>query len=643
MALPPYRGPARPPVPAPVPGPVWAPVCGDLDKVFDVTEPDSTLPEPPDVPPPTEKERLDVLRHSTAHVMAQAVLSLWPEAHYAIGPPIEDGFYYDFDIGRPFLPEDLTAIERAMRGIVKQNQPFLREEVPLAEALSIFKDQPYKVEILQGIGESSEQGVEGETISLYRNPRRGRDGGSYLDLCRGPHLPSTGDIPAFKLLRTSGAYWRGDEHRPMLQRIYGTAWFSQEDLDAHLHRLEEAQRRDHRRLGAELDLFSFPSELGAGLAVWHPKGALIRRIMEEYSRQVHERSGYEFAFTPHLARSTLWEISGHLGYYADAMYPPMALEEGAYYVKPMSCPFHILIYRSRMRSYKELPLRLFELGTVYRYERTGVIHGLLRTRGFTQDDSHIFCTEDQVVPELRSLLGFVIRMLRTFGFDTFEAKLSTRDPAKSVGTDEGWEHATEALRQALIDEGIPYVINEADAAFYGPKIDVDIRDAIGRAWQVSTLQVDFNNPERFDLTYVSGANERVRTYMIHRALFGSVERFFGILVEHYAGAFPAWLAPVQAVVIPIADRHEAYALEVAETLRAQGFRVDVDSSGETLGNRIRKAQGEKIPYMLVAGDREAETATVAVRARSGDKHDAVPLSEFAEQLAGEVARHGSPA
>jgi threonyl-tRNA synthetase len=591
----------------------------------------------------TEKERLDILRHSTAHVMAQAVLSLWPEAHYAIGPPIEDGFYYDFDIGRPFLPEDLAAIEKAMRGIVKQNQPFIREEVPLTEALDIFKGQPYKVEILEGIGESSEQGVAGETVSLYRNPHRGKDGGSYLDLCRGPHLAATGDIPAFKLLRTSGAYWRGDEHRPMLQRIYGTAWFSQADLDAHLHRLEEAQRRDHRRLGAELDLFSFPAELGAGLAVWHPKGALIRRIMEEYSRQVHERSGYDFAYTPHLARSTLWEISGHLGYYADSMYPPMTVEEAAYYVKPMSCPFHILIYRSRMRSYKELPLRLFEFGTVYRYERTGVLHGLLRTRGFTQDDAHIFCTEEQVVPELRSLLGFVIALLRDFGFDTFEAKLSTRDPDKSVGTEEGWDHATEALRQALIAEGVPYVVNEADAAFYGPKIDIDIRDAIGRAWQVSTLQVDFNNPERFDLTYVSGANERVRTIMIHRALFGSVERFFGILVEHYAGAFPAWLAPVQAVVIPIADRHEAYALESAEALRAAGFRVEVDSSGETLGNRIRKAQGEKVPYMLVVGDREAETGSVAVRARSGDKRDAVPLQEFIAQLSEEVARRGATA
>jgi threonyl-tRNA synthetase len=584
----------------------------------------------------SEKERLDVLRHSTAHVLAQAVLSLWPQAHYAIGPPIEDGFYYDFDIGRPFTPEDLAAIEKAMRGIIAQDQPFVREEVSIAEALQVFQDQPYKVEILQGIGESSDQGVEGERVSLYRNPHR-KDSGSYLDLCRGPHLASTGAIPAFKLLRSSGAYWRGDEHRPMLQRIYGTAWFSQADLDAHLHRLEEAQRRDHRRLGAELDLFSFPAELGAGLAVWHPKGALVRRIMEEYSRQVHERSGYEFAYTPHLARSALWETSGHLTWYAEGMYPPMELEEAKYYVKPMSCPFHILIYKSRMRSYRELPLRLFEFGTVYRYERTGVLHGLLRARGFSQDDSHIFLPEDQVVEELRSLLGFVIRLLRDFGFDTFTAKLSTRDPAKSVGTAAGWEMATEALRQALIDEGVPYVVDEADAAFYGPKIDVEIQDAIGRAWQVSTLQVDFNNPELFDLTYVSPDNERLRPWMIHRALFGSVERFFGILVEHYAGAFPAWLAPVQAVVIPIADRHAAYAAEVASRLSASGFRVEIDPSGETLGNRVRKAQAEKVPYMLVVGDREAEGTTVAVRSRTGHKSDGVPVAEFIARLGAEVA------
>jgi threonyl-tRNA synthetase len=594
--------------------------------------------------PPESPLDLEVLRHSTAHVMAQAVLSLWPEARYAIGPPIEDGFYYDFDIGRPFLPEDLVAIERKMRGIIAQDQPFVREEVKLPEALELFRDQPFKIEILEGIGESSEEGVEGEVVSLYRNPRKGApEGEGYVDLCRGPHLPSTGAIPAFKLLRTSGAYWRGDEHRPMLQRIYGTAWFTQEDLDAYLHRLEEAQRRDHRRLGVELDLFSFPPELGGGLSVWHPKGGTVRRVMEEYSRRVHEQSGYEFVYSPHVARSTLWETSGHLDWYADSMYPPMELDEQKYYVKPMNCPFHTLIYRSRLRSYRELPLRLFEFGAVYRYERSGVLHGLVRARGFTQDDAHIFVTEEQVVPELRSLLGFVTRMLRDFGFDTFEAKLSTRDPEKSVGTDEGWDLATDALRQALEAEGIPYVVNERDAAFYGPKIDIDIRDALGRAWQLSTLQVDFNFPVRFDLSYVTADNERKRPWMIHRALFGSVERFFGIMLEHYAGAFPTWLAPVQVVVIPIADRHQEYGERVATALTDAGLRVETDASGETLGNRIRKAQGSKVPYMLVVGDKEAEAGTVAIRGRSGDKRNDVPLDAFVAEVAGEVARRGAPA
>ena len=601
--------------------------------------PESVSPSPAD---------LDVLRHSAAHVMAQAVLSLWPEARYAIGPPIEDGFYYDFDIGRPFLPEDLEAIEAKMREIIAENQPFVREEVSLPDALELFSDQPYKVEILKGIGESSDQGVEGEVVSLYRNPRKGaptgaRDGEGYVDLCRGPHLPSTGAIPAFKLLRTSGAYWRGDEHRPMLQRIYGTAWFTQEELDAYLHRLEEAQRRDHRRLGVELDLFSFPPELGGGLPVWHPKGGLVRRIMEEYSRRVHEQSGYEFVYSPHVARSTLWETSGHLDWYADSMYPPMELDEQKYYVKPMNCPFHTLIYRSRLRSYRELPLRLFEFGAVYRYERSGVLHGLMRARGFTQDDAHIFVTEEQVVPELRSLLGFVTRMLRDFGFDTFEAKLSTRDPEKSVGTLQGWDLATAALRQALEAEGIPYVVNERDAAFYGPKIDVDIRDALGRAWQLSTLQVDFNFPVRFDLSYVTADNERKRPWMIHRALFGSVERFFGIMLEHYAGAFPTWLAPVQVVVIPIADRHQEYGERVAKALTDAGLRVETDSSDETLGNRIRKAQGSKVPYMLVVGDKEAGAGTVAIRGRSGDKRNDVALETFVAEVAGEVARRGAPA
>ena len=589
---------------------------------------------------PDDRPSLDVLRHSTAHVMAQAVLSLWPEARYAIGPPIEDGFYYDFDIGRAFLPEDLVAIEERMREIIAQDQPFVREEVGLPDALTLFADQPFKVEILQGIGESSDQGVEGEAVSLYRNPH---DGDGYVDLCRGPHVASTGQIPAFKLLRTSGAYWRGDEHRPMLQRIYGTAWWTQAELDDYLHRLEEAQRRDHRRLGVDLDLFSFPPELGGGLALWHPRGGTIRRVMEEYSRQVHERSGYELVYTPHVARSTLWETSGHLGFYAENMYPPMEIDEAAYYVKPMNCPFHILIYRSRMRSYRELPLRMFEFGSVYRYERSGVLHGLMRARGFTQDDAHIFLAEEDVVPELESLLGFVLSLLRDFGFDTFEAKLSTRDPNKSVGTDEGWELATQALRQALEAEGIPYVVNEGDAAFYGPKIDIDIRDAIGRAWQLSTLQVDFNEPERFDMTYISADNERKRPWMIHRALFGSIERFFGILVEHHAGAFPTWLAPVQVAVIPIADRHAAYASSVADALTSAGLRVETDPPGETLGNRIRKGQGAKVPYMLVLGDKEAGAGTVSVRTREGEQRNGVPLDDFVAEVVAEVGRRSAVA
>ncbi|MGH2770606.1 MAG: threonine--tRNA ligase, partial [Actinomycetota bacterium] len=499
----------------------------------------------------------EVLRHSTAHVMAQAVLALWPHAHYAIGPPIEDGFYYDFDIGRPFTPSDLERIEEKMAEVVAQDQAFVREEVSLGEAAEAFADQPYKLEILRGIGEESgQEGVLGEKVSLYRN-----DGG-FVDLCRGPHLPSTGLIRAFKILRSSGAYWRGDEKRPMLQRIYGTAWESREALDAYLHRLEEAQRRDHRRLGAELELFSFPKELGGGLSVWHPKGGLMRRILEDYSRRVHERAGYEFVYSPHVARSTLWETSGHLGFYAENFYPPMILEGETYYVKPMNCPFHILIYRSRTRSYRELPLKLFEFGSVYRYERSGALHGLLRVRGMTQDDAHIFVTGDQVVPQIRELLRFVIRLLRDFGFEDFEAKLSTRDPTQSVGTDEGWELATQALREALVDEQVAFSVAEREAAFYGPKIDVDVRDAIGRSWQLSTIQIDFNLPERFDLTYIGHDNVHRRPFMIHRALFGSVERFFGVLVEHYAGAFPTWLAPTQAVVLPVAERHLDYGSQV---------------------------------------------------------------------------------
>jgi threonyl-tRNA synthetase len=596
---------------------------------------------------PDEPAGRDVLRHSTAHVMAQAVLVLWPHAHYAIGPPIEDGFYYDFDVGHPFTPSDLERIEAKMAEIVAEDQAFVREEVSLDEATGIFAGQPYKLEILRGIGEESgQEGVMGQKVSLYRNVSAGTPGlgkkSMFLDLCRGPHLPSTAAIPAFKLLRSSGAYWRGDEKRPMLQRIYGTAWESRKALDAYLHRLEEAHRRDHRRLGVDLELFSFPRELGGGLPVWLPKGGLMRRILEDYSRRVHERAGYQFVYSPHVARSTLWETSGHLDFYAENMYPPMTLEGDTYFVKPMNCPFHVLIYRSRTRSYRELPLKLFEFGSVYRYERSGTLHGLLRVRGLTQDDAHIFVSEEQVVPQIRELLGFVIGLLRDFGFEEFEAKLSTRDPDKSVGTDEGWDLATRALRQALLDEQVAFSVAEGEAAFYGPKIDVDVRDAIGRSWQLSTIQVDFNFPERFDLTYIGPDNVHRRPFMIHRALFGSVERFFGVLVEHYAGAFPTWLAPTQAVVLPVAERHLDYAQRVAGALGEAQVRAEVDDSHETLSNRVRKAQLAKVPYMLVVGDREAEAGTVSVRPRAGKERRGVPLESFVADLSEEVEQRGSP-
>ncbi|HKN38730.1 MAG TPA: threonine--tRNA ligase [Acidimicrobiia bacterium] len=509
-------------------------------------------------------EGLYVLRHSTAHVLAQAVLDLFPGARYAIGPPIADGFYYDFELpagpdGNPahFTEADLERIDARMREIVGEAQPFVREELDRAGGLELFADQPFKREIIEG-AEGSE-GAEAGVVSVYRNPHPSAGGSpSFVDLCRGPHVPHTKRLGAFKLMKVAGAYWRGDEKRPMLQRIYGTAWPTKKELDDHLHRLAEAERRDHRKLGTELDLISFPDELGGGLAVWHPKGAMVRKLMEDYSRAEHEAGGYQFVVTPHLTKSTLFEISQHLDWYAEGMFPPMEMEGATYYPKPMNCPMHILIYKSQQRSYRDLPLRLFEFGTVYRYERSGVVHGLLRTRGFTQDDSHIFCEPAQIVPELVSLLGFVLRVLRTFGFEHFEAELSTRPAGKSVGADADWERATEALHEALRQSGLPYTVAEGEGAFYGPKIDVHLLDAIGRRWQLSTLQVDFNHPIRFELEYIGADNERHRPIMIHRALFGSVERFFGILVEHYAGAFPTWLAPVQALVLPVADRHPAH-------------------------------------------------------------------------------------
>jgi threonyl-tRNA synthetase len=576
----------------------------------------------------TEEGRY-VLRHSTAHVMAQAVCDLFPGAKYAIGPPIADGFYYDFELpgGAHFSDDDLERIEARMREIVAESQPFVREEFTKEEGLQVFADQPYKVEIIEAVDPA--EGAEGGVVSAYRN-----DG--WVDLCRGPHVPTTSRLGYFKLMKVAGAYWRGDEHKAMLQRIYGTAWESQKALDEHLHRLEEAERRDHRKLGAELDLFSFPDELGAGLAVWHPKGATVRRLMEDFSRAEHERAGYQFVYSPHIAKAHLWETSGHLGFYADGMYPPMELEGAKYYPKPMNCPFHILVYASHTRSYRDLPLRYFEFGTVYRFERSGVLHGLLRSRGFTQDDSHIFCTPEQIVPELTSLLEFVLEILRAFGFEEFEADVSTRPEEKSVGADEDWEMATAALFEAIQASGLPYQVAEGEGAFYGPKIDVHVRDAIGRRWQLSTLQVDFQEPQRFDLSYVGADNHPHRPIMIHRALFGSVERFFGILVEHYAGAFPTWLAPVQARVLPVRDDHDAYGMRVTDRLKAEGFRADMVEAAEPLGSRIRRAKLEKIPYVLVVGDDDVAAGTVGVNPRDGDVDRDIPVDDFVERLASKV-------
>jgi threonyl-tRNA synthetase len=577
-------------------------------------------------------EGREVLRHSTAHVLAQAVLRLFPGAKFAIGPAIEDGFYYDFELpgGRTFTDDDLEAIEAEMRRIVAADQPFVRDECPPDEGLEVFADQPYKREIIERV-DASEVGGEG-VVSTYRN------GDDFVDLCRGPHVPSTGRLGSFKLMKVAGAYWRGDETRPMLQRIYGTAWESDSALKAHLHRLEEAEKRDHRKLAVELDLLSFPEELGAGLAVWHPKGAAVRKLMEDYSRERHEQGGYQFVFSPHIAKSVLWETSGHLDFYAESMYPPMELDNAQYYPKPMNCPFHMLVYQSNLRSYRELPLRFYELGTVYRFERSGVLHGLMRIRGFTQDDSHIFCTADQLVDEIASLLGFVLSVLRAFGFDEFEASLSTR-PEKSVGTDEGWERATEALRLALEREGLEYGIDEGGGAFYGPKIDVHVRDAIGRRWQLSTIQNDFNLPERFGLEYVGADNERHQPFVIHRALFGSIERFFGVLLEHFGGAFPAWLAPLQARVLPVRDDHDTYAHRLVNRLSAEGFRADYVDASEPLGARIRKAKLEKLPYILVVGDDDAANGTVGVNPRGGEVERDVPIDTFIERLSADVVAH----
>jgi threonyl-tRNA synthetase len=593
-----------------------------------------------------------ILRHSTAHVMAQAVQELFPGARLGIGPPIENGFYYDFDVERPFTPDDLRRIEKRMQEIVKERQVFVRRVVSDEQARVELAGEPYKLELidLKSSATADDTGntddtnntddeasveVGGGELTMYDNVRP--DGSrAWTDLCRGPHLPSTRHIPAFTLTRSAAAYWRGSERNPQLQRIYGTAWESREALKQHLRFLEEAAKRDHRKLGAELDLFSFPEEIGSGLAVWHPKGGMVRRVIEEYSRRRHEAAGYEFVTTPHITKSVLFETSGHLQWYADGMYPPMELEGSRYYLKPMNCPMHILIYKARGKSYRDLPLRLFELGTVYRFEKSGVVHGLTRARGFTQDDSHIFCTPEQLPGELASLLQFVVDVLRDFGLTEFTADLSTR-PEKYVGEPEQWGVAEAALTHALNEAGLEYRIAEGEGAFYAPKIDVHVQDAIGRKWQLSTLQVDMQFPARFDLEYQAADGSRQRPYMIHRALLGSVERFFGILLEHYAGAFPPWLAPVQVVGIPITDAHVPHLERAAAALRRHGVRVEVDASGDRMQKKIRTAQQAKVPYMLLAGDDDVAKDAVSFRYRSGEQKNGVPIDQAVQEIVDAIA------
>jgi threonyl-tRNA synthetase len=592
------------------------------------------------------EDGLKVLRHSTAHVMAQAVQQIYPEAKLGIGPPITDGFYYDFDPQDPFTPESLEKIESAMRKIVKEGQRFKRRVTNEPDALIELAKEPYKCELI-GIkgGSSDESSVEvgGAELTIYDN--LGRDGQPvWSDLCRGPHLPSTKHIPAFKLMRSAGAYWRGSEKNPMLQRIYGTAWPSVDALNAYLELLLEAEKRDHRRLGAELDLFSFPEEIGSGLAVFHPKGGIIRRAMEDYSRIRHEDEGYEFVYSPHITKSALFETSGHLDWYADGMYPPMIMDEELhadgtikrpgqkYYMKPMNCPFHNLIYKSRQRSYRELPLRLFEFGTVYRYEKSGVLHGITRARGFTQDDAHIYCTPEQMPGELDSLLTFVLNLLRDYGLNDFYLELSTRNPEKSVGEDAEWVAATEALRQAATLQGLDLVLDEGGAAFYGPKISVQAKDAIGRTWQMSTIQVDFQLPQRFELEYANTDGSRSRPVMIHRALFGSIERFFGVLTEHYAGAFPPWLAPVQAIGIPVAEAFTPYLSDVISQMRKAGLRVELDASDDRMQKKVRNAQLNKIPFMVIAGEEDQNAGAVSFRYRNGEQKNGIPVAEAIAEI-----------
>jgi threonyl-tRNA synthetase len=586
-----------------------------------------------------------VLRHSSAHVMAQAVVRLWPGAHYAIGPATGDGFYYDFELpgGVHFSDDDLARVDAEMRTIIGEDQPFTRAEHSLDEGRRIFADQPFKLEIIDAVANgSSDESLDdleaGTMLSIYSNTD------SFVDLCRGPHVPSTARLGHFQLTRVAGAYWRGDEARPQLQRIYGTAWESNAALAAHLTQLEEAEKRDHRKLGHELDLFSFPSEVGPGLAVFHPKGGLIRRVLEEYSRHRHEVSGYEFVYSPHITKAELFATSGHLDWYAESMYPPMVLDEGQhYYLKPMNCPFHLLIFNSRPRSYRELPLRMFEFGSVYRYELSGVVQGLTRVRGMTQDDAHIFCTREQMAQEIERTLNFVLDLLRDFGLNDFYLELSTRPPAKAVGTDEEWSEAETTLATVANGVGLNLVLDDGGGAFYGPKISVQARDAIGRTHQMSTIQLDFQEPKNFDATYVDSDNTRQRPIMIHRALFGSVERFMAILIEHYAGNLPTWLCPEQVRVLGVRGDHDEYAFEVAGRMRADGLRVRVEEASEPLGARIRKAKLEKIPYVVVVGDDDVVNQTLGVNARGSNNPDrGVLVDVFRERLRDEVARHASP-
>ncbi|ADI05530.1 threonyl-tRNA synthetase [Streptomyces bingchenggensis BCW-1] len=620
---------------------VAARVAGQLkDLAYELAEGDEV--EPVEI---TSQDGLDILRHSTAHVMAQAVQELFPEAKLGIGPPIKDGFYYDFDVETPFHPDDLKRIEKKMQEIIKRGQRFSRRPVTDEAAREELSAEPYKLELigLKGSAADAAEGASAEVgageLTIYDNLDAKSGELCWRDLCRGPHLPTTRNIPAFKLMRSAAAYWRGSEKNPQLQRIYGTAWPTKDELKAYLDFLVEAEKRDHRKLGSELDLFSFPDELGSGLAVFHPKGGIIRREMEAYSRKRHEESGYEFVNTPHITKAKLFETSGHLPHYMEGMFPPMEFEGQDYYLKAMNCPMHNLIFRARGRSYRELPLRLFEFGTVYRYEKSGVVHGLTRTRGFTQDDSHIYCTREQAPDELDSLLTFVLDLLRDYGLNDFYLELSTRDDSdKFIGSDEQWAEATDMLRQAAEKQGLELVMDPGGAAYYGPKISVQAKDAIGRTWQMSTIQVDFNQPARFELEYTAADGSRQQPIMLHRALFGSIERFFAVLLEHYAGAFPVWLAPVQAVGIPIGDSHVPYLEEFAAEAKAKGLRVEVDSSSDRMQKKIRNAQRAKIPFMIIAGDDDMAAGAVSFRYRDGSQKNGIPRYEAIAEILDAVQR-----